>query len=296
LQLTNDPFTGVPTLLLNKTVELDFGKPFEEKPRMNFLFTLQQCGDSICADIRGMFSAIVRIDILDPELVTFRAWAAATFTMPFNNQGKAKTGTVQATFPGDVRFTVGLAIDSQLAVGGFPFLKLNSLAGEAQFQMAPFRVIAVALSGSLTILNTTINASLYYSPFQLGPPPQAPSYAFRVTIDQFNLEDALRQLGVDANLGPLNLQLYNVVVSFAKAPVPASPAINPGIPLGLRVSGSLVFLGFNTTVSLRIGPDPSPGASFDISITTVSAAQAGGSPAPAGRCALAWSIVMEAMC
>jgi hypothetical protein len=250
--LANDPLTGAPGFIINETVVLNVGGPFAEPPRLNLLFSITTCQSSICVVMGARFMSRFSIDILEPSILPFAAWAQIKFILP-DKYGKPRT-----SFPGDVSFKIGLQLGTQVEVKGFPFIKIGPIAGEVDFQIRPLGIRTATLQASAKILDTNVNISLFYTRdifasgggiVNTGVNPYS-GFAFRFKLDSFDLERALRIMGLNVNLGPFNIRLWNIEVSRSSMTT-TTPLIDPPIRAGLIMKGSFAFLGFEAMVDFQ---------------------------------------------
>jgi hypothetical protein len=229
IMVRENPLNGLPELALAKIWVFEIGAPFVGKSEASFAVAVQPCDGTVCFSMDAAFRASIRLVVLDPEVISFSLEAGVKFG-----------GTSQTAF------TIGLSTPNTLQLKGFPFVKVKGIAGRATMALGPMRITQIAFQGSVEVLAMTRSVSLFYDQRNEG-------LAMRFTIDRFDLEGALRSLGIPVSLGPFNLEVTGVEFSFAMMET-NDPLISPPIPAGLKLAGGVSFLGMTATINFEMKP------------------------------------------
>ncbi|KAF8059395.1 hypothetical protein HT031_005200 [Scenedesmus sp. PABB004] len=224
---------GKMSLRVAKTWTFSPGKPFLGPASVGFALALEQLSAGVAISLRANFNSTIVIPIFENPNVNVELGALVQFA----------TG-------GGLQFGVSAAFRGRMSLKGFPFVELNVLAGSLVVGVSPLSITRASLQVEGRLVQTQITTFLLYD-------ANAGAFGFRLTIDNFSLQDTLAAIGINVNLGVANVQIRNALVQFATVAVREGTV---SIPQGFRVKGEFYLFGIKAIVDFSM--DPTDGVSF----------------------------------
>ncbi|KAG2485734.1 hypothetical protein HYH03_015543 [Edaphochlamys debaryana] len=156
--------------------------------------------------------------------------------------------------------SVSAATSTPFTIKGFPWIGINYIGGSVgltALAAPPFvsiRNIDYAARGVVLGAEVAV-AMLYDQPKAL--------FAVQFTLQNLDLQNMIRQMGINVDLGPFNIAIQQASFSYANQPVTVGPTT---IPAGLALKASMTFLTIPFQIGATVNTD---GFTFSASTSNV---------------------------
>ncbi|WIA16024.1 hypothetical protein OEZ85_012756 [Tetradesmus obliquus] len=130
-------------------------------------------------------------------------------------------------------FQVAASATGRMAIKGFPFIMLRTFKGMLRFKTTPPAVTAAALKVEGEFFGNNIGTDMVFVPDQ-------GQFSIEIRVDKLSLQDTLRSIGINLNLGNLNMEVRDALIQMPKFDLQSKAA-------GMLVQGRFTWKPFGFT-------------------------------------------------
>ncbi|KXZ51417.1 hypothetical protein GPECTOR_12g379 [Gonium pectorale] len=230
------PKLGSLQIVIEKTWVFNIGEPFVGPSYLSFGFGFSLDGANFQFFCSAQFRATMRMPIFEPDYVGFLMGA------------KVQYDTLAP--PPGISFILTAYATSTIQIKGFPFIVIDYIGGSiglAPIVNIPWVILTyIEFAAKGSILDTKVDIAVVFD----RPKMQ---FGIRLAVENFDLQRMLNQLSVPADLGPYQIQVYRVKVSFARQTLQLT--VGEPIPMGLYLDGNMTFMSIKFAFKVAVDTD-----------------------------------------
>jgi hypothetical protein len=132
--------------------------------------------------------------------------------------------------PSGNSFQVSASASGRMAIKGFPFIMLETFQGMLRFKTTPPTITTAALKIQGSLFDNSIGTDMVFA-------PDKGHFGMELRVDKLSLQDTVRAIGINLNLGNLNMEVRDALIQMPHFDLQSSQA-------GMLVQGRFTWKPF----------------------------------------------------